>query len=376
MISNIDYSARLTKETSVDYTARPCTKETSFDYIPRPTKETCCEYTTRPSTRDNITQCTCNCYDNKNPCKLTETQSPLVVISVYPNSDIECDSVTVSKNVETSLRDCTHLGYSKVQARSTSRQAPNLDKATKGTLIGTALRDTVLQQDLGRNKAYIHKTYRMPSRSPTPQNVKNMNLKDQNKVIETRMVRTNASGQSPSKSPHTKIPVRTNASRTIKKQESKKTIASKQKHTSTRNMQMSKNKCKSRSKDKCGSGNQTKSKLFVADKYKRAINERVDKYNNTSPKHEVSAVSINIESENECYDVSFQQGQYTTDVIVHKTSKICDKLNDSTVNFFPGSRKPIFTNEFQTYSVSISGTDNVSFNMHHFVILHTKTLLK
>ncbi|KAG6443003.1 hypothetical protein O3G_MSEX002680 [Manduca sexta] len=260
-----------------------CTTNNTM-FTPKRNQTIQCNYASVPNTM-NVTG------DESERNIVKETQSPLVIISVYPKQELNEAKIT-KNSVFTNTRPIS------------PRSPTNVNK------------------NIGRNEIYgrgfekRNDTSPKPSRSPSPKR-KNVNSQQKRKdIYQTHAKLPRSRTNSPNRSATCSYKGRmTQNNDRIQTYSSPKTTDESDVFTA-KNMQKINNILMSR-------GNKTNSEIKKAlvDDYTRHITETLDKYADKSPRHETSKVKINIDSENEYYDVKFEQGQRTTDLQIRKTLK-------------------------------------------------------
>lgn len=212
-------------------------------------------------------------------------QSPLVIISVYPMQDC-CETVKVLKKYPDDSK-CSSPQKINVLAQCSGRSRPNSGNKP--------------------NKKTDNKVSK-PSRSPSPQN-KNVSKSN---VTETRVTKTNTRKVSPGREV-TPSPLRTN--RPIKNNQDKPDLTKNQQRNVPAQIKESKG---------INTDHQV-TKKFLVDSYTKKLTDYLKSENSETkfrfPRSDPSKVTVDIDGDNEYYNVLFQQANSTTDLNVKKTVK-------------------------------------------------------
>lgn len=265
----------------------------------------------------------CNCHSNDYPVlntvnnghdgkNLKPCQSPLVIISVFPKHDnnladfvqtVQCAQIdnkrsVIPENIITkSPKTETEMSKIKNTTKSTRSRSPSpKDQKTKSKTIKTDARNESPQRSKF-DKKDLKKGTNFPKQTLQFFN-SNTKKEGSNKKRKTSPPRS-PRAKTPPPTPSKKEPQKRNASRQCLKSKARST------------------------KGKVDIGINTehlKTKKALVDSYTNKITEQM-KSNKENPDKSVSIVSVNIDSENEYYDMSFRQNKFTTDFKVRKTMK-------------------------------------------------------
>lgn len=304
-------------------------------------------------TSEQVTRCNCNSndypvvktvnngYDGKNlkPC-----QSPLVIISVFPKQDnnvadlvqtVHCAQIDskppifpeniLTKNIESTNEF--------IKTKNTKKTTRSRSPSPKGQKTKSNVKQTVETRHVKTGARSVS-----PPRSKFgPKDSKKGTTNSSRQTLQFYNSNTKKEGMgkkrksSPPRSPKVKTPPATPKTKEP------------QKKNASRHSLKTKAKSPKEKEDKGTNTEHLKTKKALVDSYTNKITEHM-KSNKQKPVKSVSTVSVNIDSENEYYDVSFCKDKFTTDLKVRKTMKEASAQKSFDENQQHGSMENLFPN--------------------------------